>query len=177
MSVELSSCAPRCIIIAGPNGAGKTTFVREFLPGDSGIVHFVNADLIAGGLAPLKPEMAALAAGRLVLRELDRLARARLSFAFETTLSGLGYVRRVKQWKAAGYHVEIVYLQLVSPSLALKRVAARVRQGGHDVPRSDVLRRFHRGWRNFEIAYRPLSDVWAVYDNSGSKPILTRKGP
>ena len=50
--------------LIGPNGAGKTTFVREFLPGDSGIVHFVNADLIAGGLAPLRPEMAALAAGR-----------------------------------------------------------------------------------------------------------------
>lgn len=177
MSSRISSDAPRCIIIAGPNGAGKTTFARELLPGDSGIVHFVNADLIAGGLAPLKPEMAALAAGRLVLTELDRLVRARLSFAFETTLSGLGYLRRLKHWKAAGYHVEIVYLQLVSPRLALKRVAARMRQGGHDVPRRDVLRRFHRGWRNFEIAYRPLANVWAVYDNSGSKPMLISKGP
>jgi len=48
--------APRCIIIAGPNGAGKTTFAREFLPKDAGIVHFVNADLIASGLSPLRPE-------------------------------------------------------------------------------------------------------------------------
>jgi predicted ABC-type ATPase len=74
---------PRCIIIAGPNGAGKTTFAREFLPHEAKIVHFVNADLIAAGLSPLKPELAALAGGRLLLRELDRLAAAKADFAFK----------------------------------------------------------------------------------------------
>jgi len=44
---------PRCIVIAGPNGAGKTTFAREYLPHVARVVHFVNADLIAGGLSPL----------------------------------------------------------------------------------------------------------------------------
>jgi predicted ABC-type ATPase len=59
-------------------------------------VHFVNADLIASGLSPLKPELAAIAAARMVLREIDRLVAARLDFAFETTLSGLTYVRRLQ---------------------------------------------------------------------------------
>ncbi len=76
---------PRCILIAGPNGAGKTTFARRYLPEDAGIIHFVNADLIAGGLSPLRPELAAIAAARLVLREIDRLAAERVGFAFETT--------------------------------------------------------------------------------------------
>ena len=62
-----SAASPRCLIIAGPNGAGKTTFAREFLPHDAGIIHFVNADLIASGLSPLRPELAAMAAGRLFL--------------------------------------------------------------------------------------------------------------
>jgi len=88
--------APRCIVIAGPNGAGKTTFAREFLPKDARVVHFVNADLIAGGLSPLRPELAALAGGWLFLAELDRLARARVDFAFESTLSGLTYLRRLR---------------------------------------------------------------------------------
>src|SRR5574337_881524 len=96
---------PRCIVIAGPNGAGKTTFAREFLPKDAGVVHFVNADLIAGGLSPLRPELAALAASRLLLKELNRLAKARLDFAFESTLSGLVYLGRLKRWKAAGYRI------------------------------------------------------------------------
>jgi predicted ABC-type ATPase len=168
---------PRCIVIAGPNGAGKTTFAREFLPRDSGVIHFVNADLIAGGLSPLRPELAAFAGGRVFMAELERLARARVDFAFETTLSGLVHLRRLKHWQAAGYHIEITYLRLHSPQLALRRVAARVRQGGHNVPRADVLRRFSRGWINFQRFYRPLANAWSVYDNSGNLPILIEQGP
>jgi predicted ABC-type ATPase len=59
------------------------------------MVHFVNADLIASGLSPLRPELAAMAGGRLFLAELDRLARARADFAFETTLSALVYLSRL----------------------------------------------------------------------------------
>jgi predicted ABC-type ATPase len=168
---------PRCIVIAGPNGAGKTTFAREYLPKDAGVIHFVNADLIAAGLSPLRPELAALAGGRLLLTELDRLARARADFAFESTLSGLRYVGRLKKWKAAGYRLEMVFLRLRSPQLALRRIAVRVKQGGHDVPRADVLRRFERGWRNFEASYKPLADAWAVYDNSGDRPQLLEPKP
>ena len=72
---------------------------------DARVIHFVNADLIAGGLSPLKPELAAIAAARVVLREIDRLATAREDFAFETTLSGLTYVQRLKKWKRAGYRI------------------------------------------------------------------------
>jgi predicted ABC-type ATPase len=168
---------PRCIVIAGPNGSGKTTFAREYLPKDAGVVHFVNADLIAGGLSPLRPESATVAAGRLFLSELDRLAKARVDFAFETTLSGLVYLARLRRWKAAGYRIEIIFLRLPSPRLGLRRIAARVKQGGHDVPRADVLRRFTRGWNNFQMTYRPLADAWAVYDNSGATPRLLEQAP
>jgi hypothetical protein len=62
---------------------------------------------------------------------------------------------------AAGYRVEIVYVRIDSPQLALKRIAARVKQGGHDMPREDVLRRFARSWANFDRVYRPCStDRW-----------------
>jgi len=97
---------PRCIIVAGPNGAGKTTFAREFLPAYARVVHFVNADLIAAGLSPLRPEMAALAAGRLFLKELDRLAGSGRDFAFESTLSGVAYAARLNEWKRIGYRIE-----------------------------------------------------------------------
>ncbi|MGE5302679.1 MAG: AAA family ATPase, partial [Alphaproteobacteria bacterium] len=99
--------SPLCIIVAGPNGAGKTTFAREYLEKDKGVIHFVNADLIASGLSPLRPESAAFEAGRLVLREINRLARAKRDFAFESTLSGLTYLKRLRQWKASGYRIEI----------------------------------------------------------------------
>ena len=166
---------PRCIIIAGPNGAGKTTFAMEFLLRETGVIHFVNADLIAGGLSPLRPELAARQAGRLVLMELTRLAKNREDFAFESTLSGRTYLRLLTGWKADGYWIEIVFLSLPSVQLALHRIATRVRQGGHDVPRADVLRRFDRSWHNFHALYRPLADTWSVYDNSGDSPRLRER--
>jgi predicted ABC-type ATPase len=58
------------------------------------------------------------------------------------------------------------------PARRLKRIAARVRQGGHPVPKADVERRFTRSWLNFDTVYRPLADAWAVYENSGVKPML-----
>jgi len=169
--------SPKCIIIAGPNGAGKTTFAREFLDQEAGVVHFVNPDLIASGLSPLRPELAAIAAGRLFLRELDRLASSNEDFAFESTLSGLTYLNRLKRWKAAGRRIEIVYLRISSPQLGLRRIAARVKQGGHNVPRRDVLRRFRRSWNNFEQHYRLLADAWSVYDNSGRTAKLLERSP
>jgi len=169
------SQSPRCIVIAGPNGSGKTTFAREFLPGDMGIVHFVNADLIAAGLAPLQPQAAGLAAGRLFVTEIERLAAAGADFAFETTLSGRAHLARLTRWRARGYRLEMVFLRLPSPRVALHRIAVRVRQGGHDVPRQDVLRRFDRGWENFDRLYRPLVHAWAVYDNSGRTPRLVSR--
>ena len=166
----LEKKAPLCVVIAGPNGAGKTTFAREFLPAHHGIIHFVNADLVASGLSPLRPQLAARAAGRLVLAELRRLAKERCDFAFETTLSGLGYARLLSGLKARGYRLEMVYLQIGSPQLARHRIAARVKQGGHDVPKKDVERRFVRSWENFQSLYRGLANRWTVFDNSGPTP-------
>ena len=163
---------PRCIIIAGPNGAGKTTFARSYLLQETGIFNFINADLIAAGLSPLKPELAVRAAGRFLLEELDRLVAARESFALESTLSGLTYIDRIKKMNELGYRVEIIFLQLNSPELAIKRVAHRVKQGGHHVPSEDVRRRYARGLRNFEKHYSRLVAAWWIYDASGDTPKL-----
>ena len=168
---------PRCLLIAGPNGAGKTTFAREYLPNDARVLNFVNADLIASGLSPLRPELAVITAARLMLEEIDRLVSRREEFAWESTLSGLAHVKRIQAMKQAGYHVEIIYLRLASPRLALRRIAARVQQGGHNVTKADALRRFSRSWRNFETRYRSLADAWAVYDNSSRPPKLVESGP
>jgi predicted ABC-type ATPase len=164
--------APRVIIIAGPNGAGKTTFAREFLPREAACPVFVNADLIAAGIAPFAPENAALRAGRLMLEELSHHFAAGISFAFETTLSGRGYLRLIKEWQAAGYQVKIIFLQLASADEAVARVAQRVKQGGHNIPEEVIRRRFAAGKDNFEKLYAPRVDAWALYDNAGSLPVL-----
>src|SRR5437868_14992908 len=112
-------------IIAGPNGVGKTTFAREFLPNYADCQNFVNADLIAQSMAPFSPETAAIRAGRMMLSEIRMLARKRVSFAFETTLSGRGYMVLLRQLKANGYKIHIFFLCVRSVDLALSRVRER----------------------------------------------------
>jgi predicted ABC-type ATPase len=162
----------RIIIIAGPNGAGKTTFAREFLPNEAGCPQFVNADLIAAGLSPFAPEQAAIKAGRLMLETIAEYIARGESFAFETTLAGLGYARQIPLWQASGYHVALFFLALPSAELAIARVAQRVRQGGHAIPEAVIRRRFAAGRANFERVYRELVDAWALYENVGGVPVL-----
>lgn len=163
---------PRVLIIAGPNGAGKTTFAREFLPHEADCPVFINADLIAAGLSPFDPSSAAIAAGRLMLREIDKRGSGNASFALETTLSGLTYARMIPTWQKSGFKVYLIFLSLKSADDAVNRVAQRVRQGGHDIPEGTIRRRFLKGMENFRSVYSPLVDGWALYDSSGDTPVL-----
>ena len=163
-------------MIAGPNGAGKTTFAKEYLPNEAACPTFINADLIAAGLAPFNPAAANVQAARLMLSEMRRYLDEGESFAFETTLSGRSYARHIPAWQSAGYRVELIFLKLRSIRLALARVKARVAQGGHHVPATIVRRRFKLGLSNFEQLYRPLVDHWELYDNSGDRPVLLDEG-
>jgi predicted ABC-type ATPase len=165
----------RIVIIAGPNGAGKTTFAREFLPNEGECPSFVNADLIAAGLSPFAPELAAFKAGRLMLEEITSHVKRDESFAFETTLSGLTYAQMIPAWRSAGYAVELAFLSLPDVEMAIKRVAMRVRQGGHNVPEDVIRRRFAHGIANFE-RYKLLVDSWQLYDNSGIPAVLIDEG-
>ena len=167
---------PKIIIIAGPNGAGKTTFARAFLPEEAQCPRFINADLIAAGLAPFAPETAAFQAGRLMLTEIEHALARRESFAFETTLSGLAYAQQIPRWREQGFHVTLIFLMLPSVEDAIARVAERVKQGGHNIPEKVIRRRFASGYDNFVGHYRGLVDSWALYNTAGQEPVLIEWG-
>ncbi len=160
----------KCYIIAGPNGAGKTTFAENFLPVEADCLNFLNADLIARGISPFNPETVALEAGKLFLKRMDTIVSNKESFAFETTLSGLNYIERIKNWKKDGYEIILYFLKLPSEEMAIKRVQLRVAEGGHNVPVDVIIRRYHRGWENFRKYYKNLVDAWVIFDNSKEIP-------
>lgn len=165
---------PQCVVIAGPNGAGKTSAAPDLLHDTVGIDAFVNADVIAQGLAGFGPETAAFEAGRIMLRRLDELARSRTDFAFESTLSGRSVVRLLAGLRGDGYDVHVFYLWLPSPDLAVARVRRRVDMGGHDVPEPVIRRRFWKSLVNFDRLYRPVTTTWRLYDGSvlGGRPLI-----
>lgn len=163
-------------VLGGPNGAGKTTIALRLLPEFLGCDEFVNADSIAAGLSPFKPESVALQAGRLMLQRLHQLSDASVDFAFESTLASRTFTPFLQECKERGYTVHLLYIWLQSADLAVQRVAQRVLAGGHSIPEATVRRRYESGRRNLVSLYLPLADFWKVYDNTGVEPQVIAEG-
>ncbi len=150
-------------LLAGPNGSGKSTFVTEVL---QPVTHlpFVNADLIAAQLWPDAQAEHAHEASRAAADERSRLMAARASFITETVFSHPSKVDLVAKATTLGYVVHL-HVVLVPEGLPVARVAARVAQGGHDVPTEKIRERYARLWPLVAVA-RDLADRSTFYDNS-----------
>lgn len=156
------------LIIAGPNGAGKSTFALSALKQFFGIEDFVNADEIAKGLAPLKPESASLEAGKIMLKKINELIEKGENFSVETTLSGRIYSRLIKKAKKKGYKVSLLFFWLTGYKMAQKRVKRRVELGGHDIPLDVIKRRYYYGLKNLVNQYISMADNCSIIDGTVS---------
>lgn len=166
---------PTLYIIAGCNGAGKTTASMVVLPEVLNCREFVNADEIAKGLSPFKPEEVAIEAEKLMLQRIEMLLNRHISFAVETTLATRSYKTLVTRAQQKGYIVILLFFWLPSPEMAEMRVANRVAEGGHNIPRDVIHRRYWSGLSNLFDIFAPIVDVWSLYDNSDSmRPIVER---
>jgi predicted ABC-type ATPase len=103
---------PHVIVVAGANGAGKSTAAPFLLRDALEVAEFVNADTIAAGLSAFRPESVAIAAGRIMLGRMRRLAAARANFAFETTLASRSFAPWLAGFQRDGYRVHLLFLWL-----------------------------------------------------------------
>ncbi len=161
----MSNDKPQIFVIAGPNGSGKTTSAKKLLPKILQCNEYVNADAVAAALSPFRPEEVAMQAGRLMLDRINHLADQREDFAFESTLASRTFIKFLNECKNKGYDINILFLWLDSPQLAIQRVKLRVERGGHDIPPKDITRRYHRSIHNFLTEYSQIADNWFLYDN------------
>ncbi len=151
-------------IIAGPNGAGKTTFALQLLKEKK--FEFINADLIAENLSLSYPENKNFKAGREFLTRIKNCIQLGEDFIIESTLSGVSLERLVLTAVYSGYLTRIIYLFPESVQKSIQRIKIRVLKGGHDIPRSDVIRRYPRSKNNFWNIYKRYADSWFIYCNS-----------
>ncbi len=175
----MTEANPSVIVLAGPNGAGKSTAAPSLLKDLLEVTEFVNADVIAQGLAAFDPDSVAFEAGAIMHARLRSLAAQRRNFAFETTLASRSLAPWLRELLAAHYSFHLIFLWLPSADFAVARVADRVRLGGHNVPEDTIRRRYQRGLRNFFQLYQPLATTWRLYDNShesGIQLIATGEG-
>lgn len=174
--MEQSERQPVVLVIAGPNGAGKSTAAPLLVHEMAGIDRYINADAIARGFSPFKPDLSAVTAGRLMIEHMSSLVRARQDFALETTLSGVRLSDKLEGMRSAGYRVQLIFLWLPSADLAVRRVDQRVSLGGHSIPDQTVRRRYTRGLENLLRVYMPIVDLWRVFDNSRAVPCQIANG-
>lgn len=163
-------------IIAGPNGAGKTTSAKYLLTKFLDINEFVNADEIARGLSPFNPRSVDLTASKLMLNRIKSLMKAEKNFAFETTLSGKNYIKLIAELQKENYLVNLIFLYLDNPQEAKKRVAYRVKTGGHFISDEDIERRYFRGLKNLIDEYLDIINYAIVIDaTSTQREIIAKK--
>ena len=161
-------------ILAGANGSGKSTIAKVLLPRE-GIV-YINPDDIAREINPDDPVGARIEAGCEAIRRIDALLDRGDSFAVESTLSGKAHVKMIERAKALGYTTTIAYAFVDSAAVCIERIAVRVKNGGHDIPPEDVLRRYGRSRENFVKVYAPIVDHWMLYYNGGNDFVLVAHG-
>lgn len=159
-------------VIAGCNGAGKTTASFTILPEILDCKEFVNADEIAKGLSPFQPDKVAVEAGRIMISRINNLLEDELSFAFETTLATKSYKNKILLANNKGYTVTLLFFWLQTIDLAKERVATRVLEGGHDIPKDVIQRRYINGIKNLFSIYIPIVDELMIFDNSQMKSEL-----
>jgi len=163
-------------IIAGCNGAGKTTASYTILPEILECDEFINADEIAKGLSPFKPEKEGIQAGRLMLYRIKTLINSEQDFAFETTLATKSYRSLVVEAQKNGFFVSLYFFWLSSQALAIKRVETRVKEGGHNIPEYIIRWRYENGLNNFFTIFKGLVDDWIFIDNSGEPYQIIAEG-
>lgn len=163
-------------IISGCNGAGKTTASYSVLPKLLDCKQFVNADEIAKGLSPFCPESVAIQAGKLMLLRIEELLASDETFSIETTLATRSYSELVKRAQEKGYKVTLLYFWLNSPELAVERVARRVSEGGHNIPKDVIYRRYEKGLKNLFNIFIPIVDSWMIVDNGVEPRELIAEG-
>ena len=164
---------PQILIIAGPNGAGKTTFASDYLAAEEADFEFVNADEIARSVeASATPAASDVLAARSMLVRITELVEAGADFAIETTLANLTYAQKIPLWRSRGYKVTLIYLRLPSIEASLARVRKRVDAGGHDIPEETIRRRFGKALVYFHTIYKPIVDVWYLYESQDGGFVL-----
>ena len=150
-------------IISGANGSGKSTLAEVLLKEKN--LEFLNADEIAKELAPNAINSVPISAGKEYFKRLKLYFDNKKSFAVESTLSGNNVIRIIKRAQDLNYKIILVYSFLQNCTTCIERVKKRVKNGGHNVPEEDIIRRYYKSIIKFWNEYRFMVDEWTLFFN------------
>lgn len=162
-------------IIAGANGSGKSTLAETIL--EKSNLKFLNADDIAREISPDAIDKVPITAGKIYFKRLNEYFNKNISFAVESTLSGNNIFRIISRAKQQNYKIILIYTFLKNCSICIERVKNRVKNGGHNVPEKDIIRRYYKSLIKFWNEYKNNVDEWTLFYNGFEyAPIIVSYG-
>lgn len=154
---------PKYVLFAGVNGSGKSTLYQT--NGKSFRLPYVNLDDEIRKRGDWRDPSINIATGKQVIRLIRQYLNTKTSFIQETTLCGGTIIKNINYAKEQGYYIEIHFVAVESPEIAIERVHNRMAKGGHGVDDKDILRRFEQSFQNLRNIL-PLIDKTILYDNT-----------
>ena len=100
-----------------------------------------------------------------------RLLRSATPFSFETVMSEPGKVSFLREAQSVGFRTYLYYVATEDPEINVTRVAFRVTQGGHDVPKEKIVTRYRRSLELLRDAIR-YADRAYFFDTSESTSLF-----
>ncbi len=157
---------PVLTVVAGPNGAGKSTHSKELLS-DFGIeaFDFDKEFYTIWSEFNFDPYIEQGAFERAQKSYMERRAVAldkKQNFAFETNFHTKDVLSVVEMFRSKRYHVELIFIALESPSMAIERVKDRVAKGGHFVDEMTIQERFAAGLNMLDENFNAF-DLVSIY--------------
>jgi len=146
-------------IIGGVNGTGKSSFTGALKTQTIDLGEIIDVDKITSvaGVSPLE-------GGKIAINRITDCLKNEISFTQETTLSGHKTQLTAKKAKESGYYITMFYIGLDTVDESLRRIANRVKRGGHAIGEDDVRRRFKERW-NAVLKILPYCDKAFFFDN------------
>ena len=149
-------------IIGGVNGCGKSSLTGVLQ--SQKVCNFLELGTIID-VDKLNVQYGnALEGGKAAIRLINDCLEKGTSFTQETTLSGVRTERTIRLAKEKGYTVRLYYVGLDSLEESLLRIQNRVANGGHNIPKHEVERRFRHRFEDLKRIL-PYCDEAAFYDN------------
>lgn len=146
-------------IIAGVNGVGKSSLTGALLNRNNDLGTVIDTDKITAEIGGDK-----LKGGKIAIERINTSLEKGINFTQETTLSGSRTLKTIKRARELNYFIRLYYVGVNTAEESLKRIKNRVEKGGHDIPSSDVIKRYNKRFSDL-IDVLPYCDEVFLYDN------------
>ena len=149
-------------IVGGVNGVGKSSLLGSLSMERSDLGIIIDTDKLNAEYGGDR-----IKGGRLAIEQIENCLENGLDFTQETTLSGVRTLKTIRKARELGYFIRLYYIGVNSCNESIERIKNRVRKGGHDIPVTDVERRYNKRFSDLAKILPYCNEVHLIDNENG----------